>query len=295
LRKAASVIDTAHGYIVLLPGSHTSGAAFVAKMAIVAGNSATVDVASSGIEISGSSSVRFRDIILNINNELTISGGRIAISAEEGTEVAFDNVRATLIGSVHTIRSDGTLTIRNSTISRGNVIALGPLVVDRAVFINAQLQIILSGEAFEVSNSLFMSPPGTGGILINQAGASNQDGALVLSNTFVGASISCQGTTSKHIESNIFYNSTLSINSDCLYDYNLITPNMDVGGVGNKTGDPLFVDPTKNDFHLSTGSPAIDAASPNRPPPFGHDHDGVSRPQGARADIGAFERVSPAL
>ena len=101
----------------------------------------------------------------------------------------------------------------------------------------------------------------------------------------------CQGNTLKHIESNIFYNATLSKSSDCLFDYNLISPSADVGGTGNKTGDPLFVDPSNNDFHLKGGSPAIDAANPDRAPPFGHDRDGVARPQGPQADMGAFEYV----
>jgi hypothetical protein len=294
LSHAASIIDTSHVYLVLLPGIHTSGATFAGKVAIVAGNSATIDVTSSGIEVTGGSSVKFRDFTLNTNQEIGIFGSRDAIRSEGGTDIAIDNLQATLTSFVNTIRSGGALTIRNSRISRGNVTTSGLLVIDRATVSDAQLALFSSGEALRVSNSLFIGEAGSGGIFVSQNGGSNDDGTLIINNTFVEVSISCQGATLKHIESNIFYDSTLIASSDCIYDYNLITPNMHVGGVGNKTGDPMFVDSSKNDFHLGTGSPAIDAANPNRPPPFAHDHDGVPRPQGVRADIGAFEHVPPA-
>jgi hypothetical protein len=43
-----------------------------------------------------------------------------------------------------------------------------------------------------------------------------------------------------------------------------------------------------DDYHLAVGSPAIDAANCGRAPRF--DFDGLSRPQGAGCDIGAYER-----
>ena len=51
-----------------------------------------------------------------------------------------------------------------------------------------------------------------------------------------------------------------------------------------ESADPLFVDPS-NDFHLMTGSPAIDFATTGGSVDF----DGVSRPQGAGFDVGAYE------
>lgn len=59
-------------------------------------------------------------------------------------------------------------------------------------------------------------------------------------------------------------------------------------GPGNRTGDPLFADPIRGDYHLLPGSPAIDAgvADASAAP---SDLDGHARVQGAAPDLGAFE------
>ena len=52
--------------------------------------------------------------------------------------------------------------------------------------------------------------------------------------------------------------------------------------------DPKFVARSSGDYHLGSGSPAIDRALAAYAQPV--DYDGRSRPQGAAADLGAFER-----
>jgi nitrous oxidase accessory protein NosD len=52
-------------------------------------------------------------------------------------------------------------------------------------------------------------------------------------------------------------------------------------------GDPLFANAASHDYHLMTGSPAIDNGSSVLGSSW--DYDGVVRPQGAGFDIGAFE------
>jgi parallel beta-helix repeat protein len=74
-------------------------------------------------------------------------------------------------------------------------------------------------------------------------------------------------------------------------DHNLIDGTQNYGGALNgtdyQTGDPLFADAAAADYHLQSGSPAIDNGSATDAP--ADDFDGSPRPQGAGHDIGAFE------
>jgi parallel beta-helix repeat protein len=56
----------------------------------------------------------------------------------------------------------------------------------------------------------------------------------------------------------------------------------------NLTGDPLLVNAASANFHLQSGSPAINAGV-NLSPTVTTDFDGVLRPQGCCYDIGAYE------
>jgi len=75
----------------------------------------------------------------------------------------------------------------------------------------------------------------------------------------------------------------------CVSTYTLAFPQTAaLPGTGNKVGiNPKFKNPSANDLHLDTGSPAIDAASPTAT--LGTDFEGKTRPQGAQRDLGAFE------
>ena len=59
-----------------------------------------------------------------------------------------------------------------------------------------------------------------------------------------------------------------------------------LGGNNSIFGDPMFVSVSSNDFHLQSGSPAIDSGATVQ---LGTDYDGVLRPQGSAYDIGAYE------
>jgi parallel beta-helix repeat protein len=58
-----------------------------------------------------------------------------------------------------------------------------------------------------------------------------------------------------------------------------------IGGTGNIQGDPLFVDAANNNFGLQSGSPCINAGTPNGAPST----DILGTPRVANPDIGAYE------
>lgn len=148
--------------------------------------------------------------------------------------------------------------------------------------------------SIELTNSVVIadsSSPSGFAIRINSTVTAGSN-SKVLNNTFIGGQVICSmpGLLAQ-FTNNIFYNHTsIDVSNNCAYQYNLVTPNMNLGGNGNTTGDPMFVDIAHDNFHLKAGSVAIDAADPSIMS-IDRDYDGTHRPQGTRSDIGAFEYV----
>jgi hypothetical protein len=74
--------------------------------------------------------------------------------------------------------------------------------------------------------------------------------------------------------------------------------------INNINADPLFVNRTAADFHLTSTSPAKDTGltivqansfNPSPGPTIGIDKDGVLRPQGTAFDLGAYEFFTGAV
>jgi hypothetical protein len=72
-----------------------------------------------------------------------------------------------------------------------------------------------------------------------------------------------------------------------LYRGGIDTPDFDDSPI---SGDPRFVSPG-TDFHLQTGSAAIDVGVAAVAVTVSDDYDGTARPQGSGFDIGAYEHA----
>ncbi len=129
-------------------------------------------------------------------------------------------------------------------------------------------------------------PPGNVGILLwAQGGIGLNDNNKIYNNT-VYKMRNCIGTlnteyfsiTNSEANNNILYNCT----SNTIQD-----PDGVIATANNLTTDPLFVDLTNDDYHVQTGSPAIDTGIILAD--VFEDYEGVPRPQGIASDIGAFE------
>jgi uncharacterized repeat protein (TIGR01451 family) len=154
-----------------------------------------------------------------------------------------------------------------------------------------------------VQNNIFASNSAA----IKGGGLYNDGGALIIqNNTFFGNSAWWGGGIYNGsfytviVRSNILVDNTASLggggisSSSCaLLDYNDVWNNaggdydLVIPGVHDISFDPLMVDPLYGDFHLSLGSPCIDAGDPVDYPLT--DFEGDLRPNGSAPDIGADE------
>lgn len=121
-----------------------------------------------------------------------------------------------------------------------------------------------------------------------KAGSTN---SVIKNNLFIGYSTNTTGDTAL---------AAALTGTDANYNdyYNVTTTSNSIGGGANSiTSDPLLVNPTAvsfvaTNFGLQSSSPAINAGTNTGVTP---DLAGVSRPQGAAFDLGAYEYPAPSI
>jgi hypothetical protein len=126
-----------------------------------------------------------------------------------------------------------------------------------------------------------------GGVFLGSGGSPPSDFNFVGNNIFVnnnfGLAESSSGTgTHQTYTNNLIWN-----NKSNFQIYSGVAPTNGVNA------DPLFVNYQANgsgDYHLQPTSPARSTGTSQNAPPF--DFDGISRPQGAEYDIGAYQFVA---
>jgi hypothetical protein len=183
---------------------------------------------------------------------------------------------------------------------------------DFSAYKNSDHGMYLQGDNVLITNNIFYENTSGWGIQVTSSATNYR----IINNTFVGANPNRDGhivlypTSNLLIQNNISYQSTgymvnpiTSLNqcTNCVIRNNLtdLTTMVEPGYerfftiANNFVGtDPGFVDPAATDFHLTSGSFAIDQGLSDEAPTF--DYGGTQRPQGQGVDIGAHEFVGEA-
>ncbi len=256
-----------------------------------------------GAVITSSAMNRVHQQLTAVFEGLTIRGG----SSTSGDGInsrgttTLSRVHIDLAGDDGVVCADGTTKISDSLVTKsantGIFASSGKLVVERTqVVSNEAYGIHVDNAAYSITNTIIASNGKalmqTGGVRLRGAGSAG-DTAVFRFNTTARnqglsfAAIQCDDPTA--ISNTIVGEQSVVsplVSPACTATYSLF--NAGFGGpppgTGNITGDPMFVSTT--DFHLQSGSPAIDKADPNAPEPI--DIDGQQR--SSPPDIGADER-----
>jgi hypothetical protein len=186
--------------------------------------------------------------------------------------------------------------------------ALAPSTVqiDRTLFDGGEgIFAFGTGAVVRITNSVIANQSGQNGAFLGGQLLGNTNGSMVVSfSTVINSLVKCANGTpvcaggsdaGACIDNTIFLNTGSGAPADtitgtaCFANYVIAMPQSTaLNGANNKIGvDPLLVDRASGNYHLKANSPAIDAADPTATAT--PDLDGTTRPQGTRADIGAYE------
>jgi len=189
------------------------------------------------------------------------------------------------------------------------VVGASAVSVDRTFFDGGDgIQAIGAGAVVHVTNSIITNQTGPDGAFVGGSfGGSGGNGFVFVSfSTVINSLVKCPSGTpacsggsgaGACIDNSIIFAPTNTAQdtvtgSACVANYTIVFPQTTaLTGANNQLGaNPLLKSPTTGDFHLTAGSPAIQAADP-----LATDHldfDGVTRPaQGTRRCIGSYEFV----
>jgi hypothetical protein len=318
LTHALASVSPTQTVVKMLPGNYTTNVALSGTTTVwIDGEGAmlTAQSPSIGIEISDGAKVRVTGLkLVDLNMDATGNVATIrcdsASSATptlelDGVSVDTDVVAVfaqpctlTATRSSFHVRNPVPATISAYAGPNGQTTA----VFDRCIFDGGDgVQSIYGSTTVTVSNSLLENMTGVDGAMIGGTLLNGSNGRLFASfDTLVDASLkcpagtpACNGGTAAGvcIDNSIVTAATgdAITGSACVVNYGLAFPQSGpVTGAHNMTNvDPRFLDAAHGMYSLNATSPAIDAADPTATD--GPDLVGISRPQGPRDDLGAYE------
>lgn len=298
-------------YLTIADG-YTTGSG--AGISVLGGTLTVADCIFSGNQSAGSGGIGGGAIYNNISGTAEISGSTFTNNSAYFGGAIYNNSNSNLTVT------DSTFTTNSTTSCGGAVYNLGTAEISRSTFsgnnsassgggICTISQLDTNPASTTITNSTFSGNTATtsGGGIVTSASASDYIATTTLiSSTLSGNSAGSGGGVDNELYGILNLQNTIVANStsggDCV---NSATGTVNGSGInliedgscsvsGALSGDPMLGvladngGPTQT-MALQTGSPAINAAT--QCPPPATDQRGVSRPQGASCDIGAFELV----
>ncbi len=262
-------------------------------------------------------------IFLGFSEDMTIESNSVSNTvAEHGIYLADDSHRAVVRGN--TIFDNAIFGIQaNGDINSGGVGLILDAVIENNT-LHGNLSAI-KGDGLQsslIQNNVIYDTQGNGIFLVQVDGADGSKDNTIVNNTIVlppdgswGVKI-LDGSTGNTLRNNVLYShhshrGAISISPDSLpgftSDFNAMEPRItlddgntildlatwqgtygqDVNSFAATPADLQFINEAGGDFHILSGSPAVDEGTTFAAPSF--DHDGYARPQGTGIDIGAFE------
>lgn len=169
--------------------------------------------------------------------------------------------------------------LQNLTVTRSGGHALmisggNPVLSSSLLSSNAASGIVVFGSAAPQLSNLTLVQNSGSGMEVYDTSAPRLSSSIVAFNSTDGVTF---GTGTPAFVKNLFFGNTRS------NAYKLPAT------IADLTDNPRFVDPVNGNFHLASGSPAIDTGEAVTPAPDATDLDGKLRLAGARVDLGAYE------
>lgn len=238
-------------------------------------------------------------------------GGGILIDGESTMNINNSIISGNMADIGGGIINDGVLTITDSTLSsngaqgRGGGIFNGGTVTVTSSTISSNSAEVGGGGIYNNNGTVTISNSTINGDSANQGGGIFNEGMMTITNSTISENTAFEGGGgifnnggTVQLSSSIVANTPSG--GDCSGSITSLGYNLESGNSCGltSTGDLPNTDPKLGPLQdnggptetqaLLTGSPAIDAGNPDCPPPD-TDQRGITRPQGTRCDIGAFE------